>query len=228
VIDFNRKPSVQEFKPRGNTSPKTLDFAGMLDESETPETLESPLVLRRKSKAKLVNMLKRQHLRDVLKEIPEPGYTYHLISNGRFDFWTFVPVLVDLLGQVVEFWGSTWTANRSNIQELYDLGAAGKIRKATIQTGLYFKRRETAAWATLQEAIRLIPDWRLRALNTHAKINMLTDGEKNWIVVEGSANWTANPRIEQYTIANDRELYRFHAGWMETAMGPDAKADAAP
>lgn len=35
------------------------------------------------------------------------------------------------------------------------------------------------------------------------------------ICVEGSANFTANPRIEQFTISNDTALANFHKKWIE-------------
>lgn len=33
--------------------------------------------------------------------------------------------------------------------------------------------------------------------------------------MEGSANWTANPRTEQNIITNSRDVYEFHKSWLE-------------
>jgi len=33
--------------------------------------------------------------------------------------------------------------------------------------------------------------------------------------LEGSANWTANPRTEQNILLNDRAAWEFHAAWLE-------------
>jgi len=33
--------------------------------------------------------------------------------------------------------------------------------------------------------------------------------------MEGSANFTSNPRLENYIIVNDRALWDFHREWME-------------
>ena len=40
-----------------------------------------------------------------------------------------------------------------------------------------------------------------------------------YYMVEGSANWTANPRIEQNMITQSKELYNFHKGWMQEYIG---------
>lgn len=194
-----------------------LDFADLDTTLEGQDTIERPAVLKRKAKLATLNMMKRQKLQEVLEGIPEPGWTYHVISNGSFDFWTWIPVLVDLLEaedhQVDDLWGSTWTANRTNIQELYQLGKSGRIKRGHLMTGIYFKRRETAAYATIVEAVRRL-GWRYKAHQNHAKINMLAAGPHR-IVIEGSANWTSNPRVEQYVISNSPQVFDFHAAWME-------------
>ena len=44
---------------------------------------------------------------------------------------------------------------------------------------------------------------------------MLFEAPPDFIVIEGSANFTANPRLEQNVMVNDEDLFRFHAEWME-------------
>jgi hypothetical protein len=44
---------------------------------------------------------------------------------------------------------------------------------------------------------------------------MLMKKDNNYIVLEGSANLTANPRAEQFILSNHKDLYEFHKGWME-------------
>ena len=80
-------------------------------------------------------------------------------------------------------------------------------------TGLYFKRRETAVYSRLVSGL-LQRGQRYAAFKNHAKI-ILIGKSKHWITVEGSANFTSNPRLEQYVISNDRTLYNFHKAWMD-------------
>lgn len=37
-------------------------------------------------------------------------------------------------------------------------------------------------------------------------------------MIEGSANFTANPRIEQFIISKSKELFDFHKDWMNEVI----------
>ena len=58
---------------------------------------------------------------------------------------------------------------------------------------------------------------RLSSAKNHAKVVLLTD-DTNYYVVEGSANFTANPRIEQFVLTNHKELFNFHKEWMNLLL----------
>ena len=147
-------------------------------------------------------------------EIPKPGESWHVVSNGRFDYWRFVPVSLQLLGRPAEaLYGSTWTMSRANVRELLALYDAGKVRSVAMLTGTYFLRRESAVATTLQEGLRERGQ-RFRAFGNHAKV-MLLAADPDYLTFEGSANFTANPRLEQNVVSNDRDLYNFHRDWME-------------
>ena len=114
-----------------------------------------------------------------------------------------------------DLYASTWTMNRDNVVELLDLMDKGKISNVTVLTGIYFKRRETAIYARLLEGIQK-RGHRFKALKNHAKITLLAnEASGDFVCVQGSANWTANPRVEQYVMTNDREIFEFHREWME-------------
>ncbi|MDD2328602.1 MAG: hypothetical protein PHZ13_09865, partial [bacterium] len=54
--------------------------------------------------------------------------------------------------------------------------------------------------------------------NNHAKVVLIRTDDK-YYVIEGSANWTGNPRIEQNVLVQSRDLFEFHKGWMEEYIG---------
>ena len=43
-------------------------------------------------------------------------------------------------------------------------------------------------------------------------------GDGDFYSVEGSANLTNNPRLEQISIYNDESLHRFHKKWITDAL----------
>lgn len=46
-------------------------------------------------------------------------------------------------------------------------------------------------------------------------IPILIENGKDYIVIQGSANFTSNPRIEQFSINNNKILFDFHKNWMD-------------
>lgn len=108
--------------------------------------------------------------------------------------------------------------NRDNCLEIFNLYDKRLIKSINILTGLYFKRRETSIYATLLEGLQKRKQ-RFICLENHAKVTLLCNyATENYIVIEGSANYTSNPRIEQYVISNDKETYDFHKSWMDEIL----------
>ena len=179
--------------------------------------------LKMRARRRLERIAHAQALDAVIPEPPAPGETIHVISNAKYDFWSWVPHIIDAwLGRADELYCSTWTLSRPNAIDLFDLWDRGKIAPAAVGflTGLYFKRRETAVYTMLLNGLRR-RGGRYRSFKNHAKVLLLSSARKNlWLAVEGSANLTSNPRLEQYTLTNARDLYRFHREWMEEMLGP--------
>lgn len=164
-------------------------------------------------KAQKKNEVKLEHLAELLPELPHEGWSYHVISKGNFDFWTYVPHLVKLAGRFDEFYCSTWTMSRNVATEMLNLFDRGLLGSISLMTGTYFKRRETAVYALILDGL-IQRNQRYVAFANHAKIMLLQNENVN-LVVEGSANLTASPRAENFILSNNHDLYDFHRSWME-------------
>ena len=192
----------------------SLDF-GEADYQTNEEI--SPKIMRMRAKHKMKTALRRELAKEVLTELPDPGESIHIVSNGKFDYWSFVPIISNLLKRPIEqAFFSTWTLNRACCKELFDLLDQGKVLKCGFLTGIYFKSRESAIYATMVNGLESRGQ-KFKALENHSKVTLLESG-KNFIVMEGSANFTANPRIEQNTITNSKELFDFHKSWFEEIL----------
>lgn len=186
-------------------------------ELQTPTLPTRVNILKRDAKRKFINAMKREEVEKFLTFLPEPGETLHIVANGKFDFWSFIPVIIELLGgKTSDFYGSTWTLNRENCHEMLDIYDKGKVSSLNILTGLYFKQRESAVYATLLNGM-IDRGQRYKCLENHAKIALLNN-DKDYITIEGSANFTANPRVEQYAISNGKDLHAFHKAWMDDIL----------
>lgn len=210
------KPDFEEFSQEIEPDfEENLDWIDQELTLETPEMPANSLIHRRKpARRKNLGAIKEELLSDFLTELPQPGESFHIVSNGKFDYWKFVPVCLGLMhSRQVEFYGSTWTISRPNVLEMLQLFDEGKIKPITFFSGLYFKRRETAVYTQLVSGL-MDRGQRFLCFDNHTKIILLSD-QIYWLVLEGSANFTANPRLEQNILTNDRGLYEFHQSWME-------------
>ena len=195
------------------------DLVGDAEPTET-DRMPSPRAMRMEAKRAMLRVEREARLADLMPGPPKAGHQVHIVSGAKFDFWTWVPVMIDWLAGVEHLYCSTWTLSRGNAKELFALWDAGKIPKAAVRilTGTYFKRRESAVYAYLVEGLRA-RGGRYRAFQNHAKVLLLANAKrKTWLTVESSANLTSNPRLEQYVITNDRGLHDFHRGWMDEIL----------
>jgi len=195
-----------------------LLFADAPPPADTLETEYMPAAraLTISPRRRFERIQQRQALGEVVTGPPAAGESVHVVSEAKFDFWTWVPAMLDWFGNTPDLYCSTWTLSRPNAVELFELCDTARIGRVHFLTGLYFKRRETAVYTFLLKGIRA-RGGRYRAFRNHAKVLLLANGDA-WLTVEGSANLTSNPRLEQYVVTNDRSLYEFHRAWMEEAF----------
>jgi hypothetical protein len=184
------------------------------------ETADAKITQRKakiQEKLKTKSFLKKEKAAEVFNEIPLTGESFHIVSNGSFDYFNFIPLAIELMGgKVNQFYFSTWTMNLSNTRELLQLFDEGKIKSIAALVGLYFKKRETNVFNELYEGLKK-RNQRIFSNENHSKVTLLENGV-DYITICGSANFTANPRIEQFTVHNSKELFQFHKGWMDEIL----------
>jgi hypothetical protein len=200
----------------------SFDFVSQPDSLESDVMPPNNLKHVREAKLETVKAMKRQWCFEHIAQLPAPGVSVHLVTNARFDFWDFVPTLLKMAAPAVaeEFYASTWILNRRNAVELLQLYDEGKLKQIGFLTGIYFKRRESATFATLYEGLATRGQ-RFRACLNHSKFftMLLTDGTA--LTCESSANFTENGNIETHVLTHDRGLFEFHKSWVNEIL--DAK-----
>lgn len=192
----------------------SLDFP--TDEVEGQHTIAAKSMITRE-RISLIKAMNKEKAAAIITRLPKAGETLHVVSNGTFDYWDMIPIFCKLIGcQITDCYLSTWTIAVTNCNELFALMDNGTIATAKVITGKYFKRREASVYAHLLSGIQK-RNGVLRCLENHSKIALLHGGN-HWLCMEGSANLTANPRIEQNQISNNRELFEFHKSWMDEVL----------
>jgi hypothetical protein len=189
---------------------------------EDPRLPDQPQRISRKLKREMFDKQRLKTLGDIFPTLPAPGEAHHIITNGKFDFYDALPRVLEL-GQMhnATVTAATWCCNHRCALDLIDRIESGQIGSMKLIVGLYLKRREQAVFSTLANGLTKHGQ-KLLATECHAKIFTIQHAQ-NHITIEGSANWTSNPRIEQFTITNDRGLHDFHRKWIDDAISRAAK-----
>ena len=111
---------------------------------------------------------------------------------------------------------ATWSFSRENIEDMLELFDRKKILSLSVLLSIFFRGRYKADYAYLVEEMNK-RDQKLVICENHSKI-ILMKAPGYHLVVDGSANFTANPRIEQINFSNLKLLYDFNRDWMETVF----------
>lgn len=180
------------------------------EEMQSTQTGETARALRTMLKRRTLAAMKQERADEFLQTLPAPGETLHILSNGDFDYWNLIHRAIELLNAPLEhLFLSTWTVNLpicNHIVRLYD---AGIVKSITFWLNNYLMSRDPAVWAFATESLHARGQ-KIFSTENHAKLSAFRTADGRHIVIEGSANLTANPRIEQNCISNSAELYHFY------------------
>jgi hypothetical protein len=210
------------------------DFADLEDILDPDRTLQANRTLarplkhsRRGAKRQFKNGLKKQALNHLIPVLPPPDVDLYVVGNGAgaekmwepggidqtaFDFGTFIPHVVDLMGaQGCIAWVSTWTMNRNHALTMIEMLDDGRLGQLTVFTDPYFQRREASVFAELVLGLDRHPESaRYLAFKNHVKTMCIaTPDESRTVTITGSANLSAQPRCEQYVLTTAPDVYNF-------------------
>lgn len=170
------------------------------------------LRIRSDAKRKLIDALAQESADAIITRLPAPGESWHVVSNGTFNFYSIVRRLIPwMAGSTLHI--STWTLFRNVALDIGELLDDSSLREVYFLTGTYMRQRDPYTYQILESAIRGRGQ-HCAAVDTHAKIAVIQN-DADAIAIESSANFCSNPRIENFTLYADRELAEFHAAWIQ-------------
>jgi len=121
--------------------------------------------------------------------------------------------IIDLLRAVLEYTGpaevviSTWTAANTDISTVLDFCETEKITRCRWLVDDSLQRRYPELAHRIRETFGADS---IRVAKTHAKFYLVSNAD--WkIVIHTSMNINFNARFENFSLANDPDLYDFHA-----------------
>lgn len=158
------------------------------------------------AKAIAIGVLKTSKRNEAFKQIIEDAGGLPTAGN-IFDY------ILSQFNSPAEMYLATWTISKANIARLRESVDSGKVNHLCMVFSSTLKPANPALYASLMSSLKPLDNVELKEINSHAKTFSITDGV-NYYTVTGSANWSENPRIENFLILNSKELFYHHKEWM--------------
>ncbi len=201
------------------------DDLGLLDLAAWDDEPVDALALRATSKRRRLYNIREGtiHLARVLGGLlPGPDEVVKLISfNGGFASINFIDYIAQTEG-ILELTASTLRVGRRQMDRMLALHRQGKLERATFFIGALMATDELKgkdSYNYFKHALDLCDEvgWRYCVTNNHSKV-LLMRTPARWYVLETSSNLNENPKIEQYSLEQSEELYRFYAEFFQRLM----------
>lgn len=211
-------------KIKNTQLPKWFEVAPLNFKPETTQEIEhiklpdSKIIKLQNRKRQYLEKKKNKikTLHELVDRLPVPGEDFHIIGGGNVDAFHIIPCTLHYAPVIECMYIATWSMTRENMQDLLKLFDTGKIREINIVISIFFQGRYKGDCAFLKSEMKKRNQKIVICLN-HAKIILMNAGGKN-LVFQGSANFTANPRVEQMILSCSRELLEFHKEWMDSLL----------
>ena len=168
--------------------------------------------INRRGRVKFKYEIMKRNLNKLMPELPSKDECFKFISfSGGFASISFIEA-VAAKEKILELTASTLRIGAKQFDILARLNAKGMLEKATFFVGTLMredeKRKQYNYYGRIFEKCREL-DWRIHSTNNHSKI-ILMRTEENYYVLETSSNLNENPKIEQFSIENNKGMYDFY------------------
>lgn len=146
-----------------------------------------------------------KQLNESLQTIEE-GYTYHLVSLGRWSMHHLLFHLLKMTGPATVY-ATTWSISEDVVRHLVEAKKQGLIHEMTFIYDYRVRKYKPAAYFLSQEFFTSI------VTSCHAKVTII-ESETHHLTIVGSANYTRNDRIEVGVIFTHKQTHDFHKNWI--------------
>lgn len=139
------------------------------------------------------------------------SHNYHYASAG---LWSVHELLFHFLQQTgpADVTIATWSVTEDAVRMLVKGLESGLLRSMRLLIDARVIRRNASAYAFVKAHADLV-----RITACHAKVTVIQNADWD-ITLNGSPNYTNNPRIESGVVTESRLVAAFHRGWITDEM----------
>ena len=154
------------------------------------------------------SLLLTSELADLRKTVPAlvAGTVYDFISFGQ---WSLMHILIYILSLTgpADVFATTYGLSPDYVRKLVEAKEKGMIRNMTFVMDWKIRTYKAEAWHVAEQ------HFKTRLCSIHAKVTTVIN--ETWgVIIQGSANYTRNNKIENNIITVDRNRALMHAGWI--------------
>ena len=190
-----------------------LDFDIDLDMKVEPVYLEIDAVVAKlnvKSRKTFCIESESMQLENLIKAPPTKNECYKMLS-GKNGFSSIAVIQYIATREVIEeLYVSTFRVGQAQMQVLDDL--SDRIKKAVFITSTLQgveQGKEKYNYGEFCADVCKKNGWTYLPYNNHSKV-ILMRTKKNYYVCETSSNLNENPKLEQYSFENNKQIYEFY------------------
>lgn len=155
-------------------------------------------------------------LADLGPHLPGPGETLHAVMRGNYKLYDLLPAIIEHTRQPISrAYIATLGFTEDTTRGLYAYLANGQLRDLLFLVSHYFHAQHAERYNAARETLGSTGQARTCHGRTHCKVLALQTADGRHYVTEASANLNSCSCLEQYAITHSRELFEFHATWME-------------
>lgn len=160
---------------------------------------------------------RNDNFNNLIKEVnglPNQEECVLIKTNGCSDTGSIFQHIIDN-GNCNELYLSTWIISRQNIEIITKALDNGKLKKLFFVVSKRLKELKKSDYSFLVEELNKRKEKTVyKIFNSHAKTFSISTENGNYYTVSGSGNWTENPRVENYVIFNDINVFNHSKEWM--------------
>lgn len=179
------------------------------------------LVEKAKSKKKICQNIKNETKQlEYLINNFDKDVVYKFISvKGGFSSINFIDY-ISKNETIEDLFVCSLAVGKKHIQFLDKLKSEAKLKNASFIIGVIFEKRGLdKKYDYFNEFIKICKknNWQYISTNNHAKL-ILMRTEQNYYVLETSGNLNENPKIEQFSFEESKELYNFYYEFIKEVL----------
>lgn len=161
----------------------------------------------------MIESFKIKNVKEITTEIKE-NTMYSIVTQKSINPYGFLLWIIEKYGVIEELHIATYRISEKATLNLKSLLEDKQILKFTLLVNDNYETLMKDKAILLINLNKENDNFKLMKKSSHAKVTLVKT-KNEYIVISGSGNYSNNPKIEQYTIMNSKELYNFNKEWMD-------------